>query len=460
MKIKSLFLVSFILLLLFLEIFSVSSLAQKNTAEIKVSYFQASNSIKNSEKIVDDITNMGLNNQRFKDLLQDSRTYFELKDYINVLRIEKELKELKQKTLFLIETINKTQKLIENAESMGLNIESIHEQYLAGIEEFNENNFEQSLLLIKNSLSDVNKELNSLFNLEPVFENLEVLAKDAELKFNIINDLKDKFEKISVEDDLYSKIIIKEEILLLNTSITNLLRAKEEIQEISGKGVPVSRLYDLYEESIASIELGRFNEAIGLIEEIGLLKKEIFYLLDKIGQAKKEIGILKSKNLDFSSPQELLNQGIKKFEDNNYEDSKILIDESIAKSNELKSSSLLFGVLDKSSATFNLLHFLKNYWLIILLSFVALFIIFSFSYKSLSGRHLARQILLLKKQEKTIIELIKKYQTEYFKHRKISKESYNLAIDKYQERLLKIKEKLPLLESKLEQQRAKIKKHK
>ena len=45
--------------------------------------------------------------------------------------------------------------------------------------------------------------------------------------------------------------------------------------------------------------------------------------------------------------------------------------------------------------------------------------------------------------------MIKKYQEDYFKKKILSKESYNSTVDKYQERLLKIDEAIPLMEAKL-----------
>ena len=91
----------------------------------------------------------------------------------------------------------------------------------------------------------------------------------------------------------------------------------------------------------------------------------------------------------------------------------------------------------------------KKDWDVPLSKILILIIFGGISYTVLYIKLLNHRISNLRKEEATIIGLINKYQEDYFKLKKISREAYNAAVDKHQERILKIKETMPILESKL-----------
>ena len=159
------------------------------------------------------------------------------------------------------------------------------------------------------------------------------------------------------------------------------------------------------------------------------------------------IGELHATNLDASGPEKLLAQADEKFLLEDYGQAESLARSAAMGAQEVKASSLLFGVVSKSRIKFSLLEFLKKYWWAAALAAIAAGVSGIFIYRILSARLLRMKISSLRKEEKAMIEMIKKSQADYFARKSISRESYNLAVDQYQERLLRIKEELPVLES-------------
>ncbi len=73
-------------------------------------------------------------------------------------------------------------------------------------------------------------------------------------------------------------------------------------------------------------------------------------------------------------------------------------------------------------------------------------------YKNIAYRGLKGKIEKMKMERKVLLQLMKRSQQERFKENKISESVYKIKMKKYNEGLTEIKRKLPILESKLQNQ--------
>jgi hypothetical protein len=448
--------VSLFVLVFIVAYFSQFVLAANQTQQVPD--WEASYAIKKSQNTINYMQHIGLNTERVNDLLESAKISFKLGDNNRVVEIGNEIAQLKETAILLRESINKTLLLIESAKSIELNAISIEEQLNLGIKEFEINNYEEAQIKVGKSLNDVKEILeNELKNLLSILNSISNATISKNLELEIVNYLSEKIQKRLSSEDFSDINIIKKEILMLNTSVKNLLIAKNNIQEMADKKLTTSRVDDLYNEALLAIELSNLNRANDIAQEIMGLKEKAFAILNKINEAEKIIEDVESQGLDTSEAENLLDQGINKFNINDYEEANTLLQDSIKKAERIKASSLMFGVINKSQLKFNMIIFLKAYWWLISIILLILIIFGSTLYDVLYIRMLNNKISSLKKEQQTILNMIKQYQEDYFKKKKLSKESYDVAIDKYQERMLKIKETIPVLESKLKNKEKKNK---
>ena len=96
-----------------------------------------------------------------------------------------------------------------------------------------------------------------------------------------------------------------------------------------------------------------------------------------------------------------------------------------------------------------LVDFIKENWRFVLFFLLILGVMGIVFYAGFNRRMLSDKINKMELEEKTLLTLMKKVQSDRFKSDKISELIYNIRMKKYEERLTDIKTRLPVLKSKL-----------
>jgi len=96
-----------------------------------------------------------------------------------------------------------------------------------------------------------------------------------------------------------------------------------------------------------------------------------------------------------------------------------------------------------------LVDFIKENWRFVLFFLLILGVMGIVFYAGFNRRMLSDKINKMELEEKTLLTLMKKVQSDRFKSNKISELIYNIRMKKYEERLTDIKTRLPVLKSKL-----------
>lgn len=104
--------------------------------------------------------------------------------------------------------------------------------------------------------------------------------------------------------------------------------------------------------------------------------------------------------------------------------------------------------------------FIVRYWYLVLLILIVLLMGSYYSSIRVRKMLLRKRIKKMKLEERILLGLMKKAQTERFKENKISGLVYNIRVKKFGERLNSIKEDLPILEKRLISKKGSFKKKK
>ncbi|MEI6849622.1 MAG: hypothetical protein WCK29_01155 [archaeon] len=151
-----------------------------------------------------------------------------------------------------------------------------------------------------------------------------------------------------------------------------------------------------------------------------------------------------SKNYDFSSIKDQIDEVEKSYSDQRFEDTLVLIDKAYQKMAEIEATQTKLRLF-YSTTTKTLKQFLIDNWKqISIISAVILIIVLVF-WKTFSIWNINRKIKDLRLQKEVLNELIKKLQYSYFKKGSISENEFQTKIETFKELMRDLDRKIPIL---------------
>lgn len=433
---------------------SYNSVSGFATSSQTITEQDASLALGKSRDAVADMEKLGFNTIRVKDLLEDARREMSLKNYERVVAISDEISNLKQKASEIQDKIRNLSLRINNIKKYSLNTTGAEVLYNLSIIEFALENYESSEELIQKSVDELNAFTEQ--ELEIVIDDLSNLKKfSLENGMNItrientINDAQN-----NLKSPEFKKInSLKQEFANLNKSVKALIDANNEIKVMAEAGLGTSRTNNILDEAKFALELGYYDKIGDILIGIKTLKSKAFELNSSIKKTKDKIEEVKSYGLDANESESLFNAAENELKLENYEDTEKLLKQSLEKSEKILSDYLLFGAISKKDLLKNTINFLKKFWLVVLITVITGSIFSRIMFQKTSIALLENSLKNIEKEKSALINLIKKTQTEYFKDKTLDKSTYNLRIDKYQDRMMQIKEKMPIISAKLAQKK-------
>jgi len=306
--------------------------------------------------------------------------------------------------------------------------------------------FASVFLVLGISFFIFNFQYNGITGLAIGEESKEEISEET-IVINITEDI--ALESINEAEAIIDEMIENNfSILFVNDT---LLDAKRELERARYKEIlknPNSKKNETSEarEALRLLDLEKisFSNVLIYTDKIRERKREAFDIFDSISASKIKIQDYERQGIYVEESKELLEKSNTAFYEERYEDSEILL-EQVRDNLETKITQ---------AATLNTLatsaqNFIQRYWHYVLVFLILLSIIGFFFYKKISKEILKKKIKKLKVEKETLLNLMKKTQEERFKEQKISGIIYNIRMKKYQERMGKIKEILPVLEKKI-----------
>ncbi len=153
--------------------------------------------------------------------------------------------------------------------------------------------------------------------------------------------------------------------------------------------------------------------------------------------------------LDMTAASELLDKAKIEFKEERYDDATALLAEIEPKIDEIRSENTLFKTVYKAGKE-TTINFIKENYLAIIITSVIVIILFLLSFKRIMVTILKRKLQDMNVEKDVLTELMKKSQSDYYSKGAIPKQTYEIKISKYKERMLQIKQQLPVIQARLE----------
>jgi hypothetical protein len=441
---KNLFILFIFSLLFIVNLVNANEIGNDRSTALSIAY-KADQSIK-------ELTGRGIKVNRLIDLKKEVNLALEKNNYKEVISLSNDIINLKNIAIDTYNRINKSNLLITVLDRLNVNTSKIKNNLLYGTREFSIENYESANLYVNKTYDEISNIFNNKF--KKILYNLNKL-KNLSIQNNIstvkINDFVSIVNK-SLENKEYQRLnLLILEGNKINNSIFILINIKNLMDDVEKQNLPITRMNDITKEAELSLDLGDYNKVLLLNKDAEMLKTTIFDLDEDINKTRLMLSTAEKDGLEIDGAKELLNSAIDKFNNENFEEAQKLIKETQNNLREIKSSALVLGVIEKSRLKFNVIMLIKNnLWsILIIIILVVLFAITSYSFISVQ---LLKNKIKKNKNELNILKNLQiKTQREYFVKRTISKQNYLVNMDKYDEKMTKIKEILPVLERKLEQ---------
>lgn len=178
-------------------------------------------------------------------------------------------------------------------------------------------------------------------------------------------------------------------------------------------------------------------------------KQKAYEISDLIRASELSIEEFKQKGLDTSDAGLILANAFSEFENERYEDSENLLESIDSRLIELSAETTLGKTIYRAGKE-NIAGFLKDHYIGLLLLFGSLLVIAILFYNRIRIAMLRRQIKEMKAEESVLRDLMKKVQSDYFAKADITKQTFEMKMSKYKEKMVEIKRKLPVAEGLLE----------
>ena len=186
-----------------------------------------------------------------------------------------------------------------------------------------------------------------------------------------------------------------------------------------------------------------YADVIVYTDEIKDRKDRAYLIFDSINSYNGRLNDY--PDLDVSDLEELLVKVKVAFYEDRYDEAEELLT-LIKEEFEIKRQEASFlGTLKTGSK-----NFFQRYWIIILVVLIVGSVGGFFGYKKYYKIHLKKQIEKLYLEKSVLLNLVKEIQTQRFKDNSVSELVYNIRVKKYKDRMLEIKEQIPVLEKRLE----------
>lgn len=253
-----------------------------------------------------------------------------------------------------------------------------------------------------------------------------------------------------VDDLIYDseKAFQGQNVTLLSAKIASMKDANESAQFIAALNTTFTP------EEIAMLranaskiryDYGKVVQDLGLIEA----RRDLAYgVLDRIVVLEQQLSSPEAQGFDMSEVNGLLSVSKQKFKDEQLDEIPPLLDRAERRFEEIQiEASRMGAILDASRR--GLAGYLKEYWPQMIGILVLISLLGSVAWNEMSILRLRSGLSRLAVEMKVVGELALKAQRSYYQDKEISKSVYEIKADKYGERKLQIKERIPILKEDL-----------
>jgi hypothetical protein len=259
---------------------------------------------------------------------------------------------------------------------------------------------------------------------------------------------------------------LKKEITGINTSANELKEIKGYISYFSDKNIDTGKIKDTYEEAIYYLNKRRYEKIYPLYDGARNLFLQAKSYEDNEAEIKNEIQAIQSgdfiesttglaysnglTNMDyeaFVAFNEKLNESNRLYKESDFFNAEKILEELRHELYDYKSKQIESQGFYKNQMS--IIGFIKtNLKVILIIAFSLVFLVIILS-RPIAAYLRSRKVIRLEHGKKTLTDLMKQLQEQYYVQKSISKKVYTIKLRHCQQKFIKITDELALMKEKI-----------
>jgi len=227
---------------------------------------------------------------------------------------------------------------------------------------------------------------------------------------------------------------------------TALLKELEQINDTERREKAKSLL--LTAQKTIGVEVD-YEKVLEKTKEINDRKERAFEINDLIRASELRLNEFKQQGLDTTDAESILSNAINEFKNERFEDVEDILSSVDTKLIELSAETTIVKTIYRAGKE-NITSIIKERYRELLLLLGSLLVIAILLYNRIMISILRRRIRDMRVEKDVLEELMKKAQSDYYAKGDITKQTYQIKISKFKERLMEIKQNLPVAETLLD----------
>jgi hypothetical protein len=192
-----------------------------------------------------------------------------------------------------------------------------------------------------------------------------------------------------------------------------------------------------------------YEKVLEKTQAIAERKRTAYEINDMIRAAELRLGDFKQQDLDTAQAEEILSNAINEFENERFENIEVILGSMDKKLIDLSAETTIGKTIYRAGKE-NIAVFLKDHYIPLLLLFGLFLIIAILTYNRIKISVLRHKIRDMEVERDILGELMTKAQSDYFAKGDITKQTFKIKMAKFKEKLVEIKQKLPVAETLLD----------
>lgn len=191
-----------------------------------------------------------------------------------------------------------------------------------------------------------------------------------------------------------------------------------------------------------------YKSAIEKTELIKQRKEKSLLMNDDLIALKERIDYYKTIDLNVTAVETNYKVAKEYFNKGDFTSTETIVANANAELDKIKSEAVISQSITEAKKK-NIISFVQRNWIALLIGFIIALIIGIFIYAEVEYFINKKKLKMLHIEERVIDDLMKKAQYDHYQNNTIAKDTYQIMMNKYRERKVKINEEIPTITTKL-----------
>lgn len=222
--------------------------------------------------------------------------------------------------------------------------------------------------------------------------------------------------------------------------------AEKDMAEMVSSGLGTAFVNDTILEAKTALNKSDYASAFKNAELVSQRKSQAYNISDSLRALEFGMDELESAGLNSTGARELFNQSVAAFANERYGEAERLVSQAYAELADVRAEATLVNIMI-NSARENIVFFVKENASNILVSVAVLLMAGYACFGKLNVVRIRNKIRDLEIEKTVLKDLMKRAQSDHFEKRTMTRETYEIRMKKYKERMVEIKETMPVLKA-------------